>query len=336
MRRLALLLACTFATTAQAQIPYGRGYPADDGDQRPGDPPAYGAPGYGAPGYDAPGYAPADGDRAPPGDVNAGSAGSPAHGGDAPPIRLTPPGYGDDRAAAGYGYGGASPAAPGDQRPDDHAPGDTAPGYGAPGYGGSTYGTPSYSAPSYGTPTYGTPTYGTPTYSGPSYGTQGYGTQGYGTQGTGAGPSYDDATPPSAAPASLGREMLAAHNAVRARVGEPPLHWSPRLAAAAQDWANRLIASGAFAHQPDDPYGQNLYAITGGAAAPAQVVAAWADEARSYDHSSNSCAGMCGHYTQIVWRATHSLGCGVATDPEREVWVCDYDPPGNVVGFRPY
>ena len=29
-------------------------------------------------------------------------------------------------------------------------------------------------------------------------------------------------------------------------------------------------------------------------------------------------------------------GCAVATDRRREVWVCNYDPPRNVAGYRPY
>ncbi|HEY1932082.1 MAG TPA: CAP domain-containing protein [Acetobacteraceae bacterium] len=135
---------------------------------------------------------------------------------------------------------------------------------------------------------------------------------------------------------SLSREMLNAHNAVRAQVHEPPLSWSPRLAAAAQEWAEHLIATAAFYHRAGDPYGENLYTITGGAASPQQVVDAWAAEAQGYDIGSNTCAGVCGHYTQIVWRTTRYLGCAVATDPEREVWVCEYDPPGNYVGYRPY
>ncbi len=130
--------------------------------------------------------------------------------------------------------------------------------------------------------------------------------------------------------------MLEAHNAVRARVGLPPLVWSARVAAVAQDWANRLIAARDFSHRPDNPYGENLFAISGATASPAEVVAAWAGEARDYNLRSNTCAGVCGHYTQIVWRATRSVGCGVATDPENEVWVCDYDPPGNFEGQRPY
>lgn len=72
------------------------------------------------------------------------------------------------------------------------------------------------------------------------------------------------------------------------------------------------------------------------AASPGQVVGAWAAEARDYDRRRDTCAGVCGHYTQIVWRATRNVGCGVASDPEREIWVCEYDPPGNYVGYRPY
>ncbi len=138
------------------------------------------------------------------------------------------------------------------------------------------------------------------------------------------------------APVSLGQAMLDAHNAVRARVGVPPLVWSTQLAEVARDWANHLIATGSFDHRRDSRYGENLYAISGGTASPAQVVAYWADEARGYDIRSNTCRGVCGHYTQIVWGKTHAVGCAVATDLRREVWVCNYDPPGNIIGYRPY
>ncbi len=134
----------------------------------------------------------------------------------------------------------------------------------------------------------------------------------------------------------LARAMLAAHNAVRARVGVPPLVWSDRLAAAALGWAEQLIATGAFAHRPNDRYGENLYTIYGAFASPGQVVGAWADEARGYDIRSNTCFGVCGHYTQLVWRQTRMVGCAVASRGPREVWVCEYDPPGNYIGTRPY
>ena len=130
--------------------------------------------------------------------------------------------------------------------------------------------------------------------------------------------------------------MLAAHNAVRARVGVEPLVWSGKLAERARDWAETLLAREQFAHRPNSPFGENLFEIDGAPATPEQVLDAWASEARDYDYRSNRCRAVCGHYTQIVWRGTREIGCAVAHDRNREVWVCNYDPPGNWVGNRPY
>jgi uncharacterized protein YkwD len=130
--------------------------------------------------------------------------------------------------------------------------------------------------------------------------------------------------------------MLAAHNAVRARVGTAPLTWSGRLAARAQEWADTLLARKQFAHRPNSPYGENLFEIDGANASPAQVVDAWAAESRDYDYRSNRCCGVCGHYTQIVWGDTREVGCAVARGGGRELWVCEYDPPGNRIGKRPW
>jgi uncharacterized protein YkwD len=135
---------------------------------------------------------------------------------------------------------------------------------------------------------------------------------------------------------SLSHDMLALHNAVRARVGERPLAWSDRLAARSQEWADYLLAHRLFMHHPKPTYGENLFEITGATASPAQVVQAWASESRNYDYVSNGCRGVCGHYTQIVWGDTKEVGCAVARGVGREVWVCSYDPPGNWVGRRPY
>jgi uncharacterized protein YkwD len=138
------------------------------------------------------------------------------------------------------------------------------------------------------------------------------------------------------APPSLANEMVAAHNAVRARVGGAPLRWSDELAKVAQQWADGLIASGQLAHSHNPKLGENLYEIRGAPASSATVVKSWADEVRDYDYGSNSCKGVCGHYTQIVWSDTKEVGCAVAKGGSREVWVCEYDPPGNWVGKKPY
>jgi pathogenesis-related protein 1 len=137
---------------------------------------------------------------------------------------------------------------------------------------------------------------------------------------------------------SIQQQMLDAHNAVRARVGVPPLVWSDKLARAAEEWAETLIKDGTFRHNSHSPYGENLYAIGGGEFLPQQIVNGWAAEAKDYDLAANKCKPerMCGHYTQIVWRETRQVGCGVARGGNREVWVCEYSPPGNYVGQKPY
>ncbi len=134
----------------------------------------------------------------------------------------------------------------------------------------------------------------------------------------------------------VAREMLAAHNEVRRRVGVSPLKWSDRLASAAQQWANVLVKRRDFRHNPRTPYGENLWEIEGDRGNASEVVDDWASEAKDYRYSSNICHGTCGHYTQIVWRNTRQVGCAVARGGGREVWVCEYDPPGNYVGQRPY
>jgi len=140
----------------------------------------------------------------------------------------------------------------------------------------------------------------------------------------------------AAADQSLAGQMLAAHNAVRAEVKTRPLEWSDKLAEAAQNWANRLIVEHTLAHQQHPNYGENLFEANGSNATPEEVVKRWAAEASNYDYKTNRCRGACGHYTQIVWRDTRRVGCAVARSPGREVWVCEYDPPGNYVGQRPY
>jgi uncharacterized protein YkwD len=127
-----------------------------------------------------------------------------------------------------------------------------------------------------------------------------------------------------------------AHNAVRKKVGVPPLRWSRSLARHAQSWADRLAAQDcALKHRPSDKYGENLFWSSQPATA-SEVVAEWGSEAAGYDHRTNRCKATCGHYTQVVWSSTKIVGCGVASCGGGDVWVCNYDPPGNIVGRKPY
>ncbi|MDP3744304.1 MAG: CAP domain-containing protein [Methylotenera sp.] len=148
--------------------------------------------------------------------------------------------------------------------------------------------------------------------------------------------------------------IISAHNKLRAEVGvTTKLTYSPTLATTAQVWADHLKTSNhcQMRHsQSEAQYGENLY--WGSAlswsdgrnelqkVSSEQVVNHWGSEKADYDYTNNQCARgkMCGHYTQIVWSTTTSVGCGMAVckDTQEQVWVCRYLPAGNWVGKKPY
>lgn len=136
------------------------------------------------------------------------------------------------------------------------------------------------------------------------------------------------------------KDLLDAHNRVRAGVKTKPLTWSPKLAAFAQAWAEHLAKNKNFAleHRSNNDYGENLFSANNSQATASGVVNSWSRESKDFDYASNSCndGKMCGHYTQIVWRTSTEVGCGMVKDAGKEVWVCNYNPPGNWEGEKPY
>lgn len=154
------------------------------------------------------------------------------------------------------------------------------------------------------------------------------------------------------APTADAQAWVDLHNAVRRDAQPPPspplpaLTWSAGAATVAQAWADRCM----YEHnQGRGDRGENIAASAPpGHWSIADVVRAWASEAQDYDYASNTCAAgkQCGHYTQIVWRTTLRVGCAHRVCdvnspfggqlPSWDFWVCDYEPPGNWVGQRPY
>lgn len=134
-------------------------------------------------------------------------------------------------------------------------------------------------------------------------------------------------------------ELLAAHNAYRSNLGLPPLQWSGRLAANAQSWAEHLAETGEFEHSGP---GQNLAMATSGSESLTQLVDLWGSEQADFtngtfpDISTTGNWMDVGHYSQMVWRATTEVGCGFAEGNGQDILVCDYDPPGNVMGERAF
>jgi len=122
-----------------------------------------------------------------------------------------------------------------------------------------------------------------------------------------------------------------------------PLVWDPGISGVAQSWADGCH----FMHS-QGPYGENIFARAGNNVITSKdVVNAWASESPNYSYADNTCAAnqQCGHYTQIVWAGSTKLGCGVTSCSQNspfqgsnnwEFWVCNYDPPGNYSGAKPY
>ena len=151
------------------------------------------------------------------------------------------------------------------------------------------------------------------------------------------------------------------HNEVRAMVDTsglaagplPALAWDDALAATAAAWVARCQDSdgdGLVDHNPGRgaghpwPVGENIFASTG-TASPRDAVLlptyGWASERDHYHYDTNTCdaRAVCGHYTQVVWRATQKVGCARGTCPGLRypsTIVCDYGPAGNVGGQKPY
>lgn len=139
--------------------------------------------------------------------------------------------------------------------------------------------------------------------------------------------------------------VLAEQNRERFALGLQPLGWSDSLAASAQAWADHLAATGGFEHAPQRPQnlqGENLWAGTRGYFSAEAMVDGWLVEKRNYQPGTfpnNSRTGSyhdVGHYTQIVWSRTHSVGCAMAKSAVEDLLVCRYSQVGNVIGERPY
>lgn len=134
-----------------------------------------------------------------------------------------------------------------------------------------------------------------------------------------------------------------AHNKYRRETGVPDLQWDSRLAAYAQEWADHLKSANNcnMQHRPrsgkyTQKHGENLAWASGKEMDTAEVVENWYSEIKNYNYTKNSCSGVCGHYTQVVWKNSQRVGCAMAKCRNTEIWVCNYDPPGNYIGEKPY
>jgi len=169
--------------------------------------------------------------------------------------------------------------------------------------------------------------------------------------------------------------ILDTHNKLRAKVangdeslgcpGPQPsatnmmeLKWNSQLAEVAQAWAEQCPGGHDDGDDrkicdPDYYVGQNIYFSWSYDPTDAweKAINAWYDEVKDMPNTlvesfgSNTCSGVIGHYTQVVWAETYEVGCGAihypakigdTTYPESKIYVCNYGPGGNWLGSPVY
>ena len=140
--------------------------------------------------------------------------------------------------------------------------------------------------------------------------------------------------------------IVATHNTYRSdpAVTNPNLAWDDTLAAGAQTWANYLAST---VHQlqhssPNDRQGlgENIASGATGTRTAAQLADLWGSQEKPnfkpgiFPDVKIDQSKEVGHYTQVIWKTTTKVGCGIATDSTtgQDYLVCRYSPGGNKEG----
>ncbi|KAF9929935.1 hypothetical protein FBU30_001094 [Linnemannia zychae] len=121
------------------------------------------------------------------------------------------------------------------------------------------------------------------------------------------------------------QNILDHHNYYRSLHGAPPLSWNWDAANFGENWLQKCN----FQHS-HGRFGENLAA--GYSDFPA-AIKAWYDEVSQYDFNNPGFSSRTGHFTQVVWKGTRSVGCAKRACPSWTIYICDYDPPGNIVSW---
>jgi len=143
--------------------------------------------------------------------------------------------------------------------------------------------------------------------------------------------------------ADFSSDCISVHNDYRIPLGLPEMKWSDDLAKSAQKWADHLAATNSFQHSHTEGQGENIAWATIGYSTIEQYVDGWAEEEQYFIKGKNfpDCSNTgnwldVAHYTQMVWKKTTEVGCGLGTGSRKEYFVCQYTVKGNINGEPVY
>ncbi|XP_072335932.1 peptidase inhibitor 16-like [Scyliorhinus torazame] len=141
-------------------------------------------------------------------------------------------------------------------------------------------------------------------------------------------------------------DLVHVHNTYRSQVPDASsmlrMNWDNDLAEMAAEYAQKCV----WGHNKErGTTGENLYVATSPLNLK-EAVKKWYSELTDYTYETMDCTPqkMCGHYTQIIWANSNKVGCSSHSCDEVKgleyknlsLLVCNYLPPGNVVGEHPY
>ena len=135
--------------------------------------------------------------------------------------------------------------------------------------------------------------------------------------------------------------IVAKHNEFRAKHGACPVTYDTEIEAYTlgstgfQNTCNTLMAE--HNNPPTysgGPLGENLVSRQGLDDVhnwdPAEgIMLLYCSEEACWDYNTASSSGKTGHFTQIVWKATSRIGCGLCQKDTQLFLMCNYATPGN-------
>lgn len=140
-------------------------------------------------------------------------------------------------------------------------------------------------------------------------------------------------------------QIVQIHNEIRQAVGTSALKWNCALADFAQKWANKDT----FEHSAEKDRqniiagslaGENLSNDSETNQIMQKMIQGWIDEKQFLNADKKTCTAgkVCEHYTQMVWKTSTEIGCGIFRrsnslgadfKDKASYFVCIYNPGGN-------
>ena len=124
-------------------------------------------------------------------------------------------------------------------------------------------------------------------------------------------------------------DMLTKHNEYRQIHQVANLKRSSTIESVAQTYAQTLVGLGYLMHSSSG-YGENLYWGPKTSNVGNAAVTNWYSEISLYKFDQPGYSSGIGHFSQIVWKNSKELGCGISCGSDNYCYVvCNYNPPGN-------